>query len=84
MSSIVWIPLADEKPPRGEYVLIWVPSRPWNSSSPSVFAKVAERNHGRQSGWQEFGPGYFDDAEITHWARIQPPLQEETVPPDQS
>ena len=67
-----WIILQEQLPPLHEYVLIWVPSRPWVSKSPTVFAKVACRYpDGR---WKEFGPGSFNDVEVTHWARIQPPV----------
>jgi len=71
--SIEWISLTQEKPPKDEYVLIWVPSRPWSSDSPTVFARVAARSHAGVSGWKEFGPGYYMDAEVTHWAQINPP-----------
>lgn len=69
-----WISLRTEKPPEGEYVLIWVPSRPWRSRSATVFSKVAMRivDDGVE-GWQEFGPGIYDEDEITHWARITVP-----------
>jgi hypothetical protein len=77
--SIRWIPLADEKPPEGEYVLIWVPSMPWTDPSPSVFAQVAKRHDDAELYcWRSFGPGSYRDLEVTHWARIQPPLEEET------
>lgn len=67
-----WIKLDDEKPPRGEYVLIWVPGRPWLSQSDTVFAKVARWEIDADI-WHEFGPHTFETRDITHWARISIP-----------
>jgi len=71
--TIQWIRLADELPPPEVFVLIWVPSRPWRDPCATVFAKVARRTDGGQSGWKEWGPSYYNDVEITHWAYINLP-----------
>lgn len=76
MIRIHWVKLSEVKPPDEEFVLIWVPSRPWTHTSQTVFAKVAARYTEGQSGWKGFGPDYYSDFEITHWARIQPPQED--------
>lgn len=75
--ALRWVPFSEAPPPLGEYVLIWVPSRPWISKSPTVFAKVARRLtfHHAASGhiWEGFGPDTYDDHEIAAWMPIHPP-----------
>ena len=41
MSEIKWHLTKEELPKENEYVLIYVPNRPWNSNSSTVFYKVA-------------------------------------------
>ena len=74
-----WIATSERLPPMGEYVLTWMPSRPWVSDCPAVFAKVQRReprqpggNEPKDWGWYEFGPGASFSYEVTHWAEIEP------------
>jgi len=66
-----WISIAHELPKKHEYVLTWVPYKPWHSSSKTAFARVARLIH--EDTFQEFTLEVFDIKDVTHWAKITEP-----------
>ncbi len=75
-----WIPLSDELPTMGEYVLVWLGDRPWHDECPKRFAVVMKRrpcqvddNHVKPWKWESFGASTAFPYEPHFWAPIEHP-----------
>lgn len=79
---MTWIHSSIELPREYEYVLCWLPNRPWKDRDPREWyrAKVMCRRpydmadcRGPGWVWDEFGPGTARPDEVSHWQPIVPP-----------
>lgn len=62
-----WIDAKVTPIPTGEWILIYVPNRPWGYSSPGDKHKVKTAFKYPSGIIREFGPDNFDEREIAAW-----------------